>query len=381
MRIGIFTNNYKPIVGGLTVSIVSFRQGLERLGHDVYVFAPRFEGYKETDKRVFRYPSAPIKYKTQYPIAIHTNKDQKYFADAKIDLVHALHPWVVGKYGLRLARRFRVPIVFTNHTMYPLYIDYVPKILPRRLAMGFIERSAMRFANKVDAVIAPTRGVKEYLQRNGVKKPIYVVPSGIEQKSLRKTPPAGLRKRFGIPKDHKILLNLSRISPEKNLPLILEAYQKVLMEYPKTSLVMAGGGPYLETLKGIARQMGLESKVFFTGLVQMDQRGGYFKEGDIFVHSSLSETQGLILIDSMAVGVPIVAVKATGVVDVVEDGQSGLLTDGSADALAKGVLRLLRDDKLREKLAKGASQRAKEYTIEKTSRKLEEVYKEVLNSF
>ncbi|MEX2053948.1 MAG: glycosyltransferase [Candidatus Colwellbacteria bacterium] len=381
MRVGIFTNNYKPIVGGLTVSISNFRKGLQDLGHQVHIFAPQFNSYKDKEDHIFRYPSARTKYKTEFPVALPSSKDEKYFKENKIELIHSQHPWVVGRYGLKLAKRFNIPIIFTNHTMYSQYVDYLPKLLPRRLAMYFIEKSAIRYANKTNAVIAPTPGVKEYLLGKGVKRPIYIVPSGVEQESLRSAPPANLRERFKIPEDHKLLLNLSRVGPEKNLPLILEAYKRALVEYPNISLVMAGGGAYLETLKEKAKEMGLESRVFFTGQVDMDKRGGYFKEGDVFVHSSLSETQGLIMVDSMAVGVPVVAVKAQGVVDVVEDGKSGLLTGGSADDLAKGILRLLRDDELRKRLSRGALQRAGEYTIEKTSKKLEEVYREVLSSF
>ena len=244
--------------------------------------------------------------------------------------------------------------------------------------MELVERSAIRYANKTDAVIAPTESIKEYLVGKGVKVPISVVSSGVDKEVLDKAPAANLRKRFSIPRDHTLLLNLSRVGPEKNLPTILEAYERVLKKFPKTSLVFAGGGAFLEALKEIASSMGLGKKVFFTDVVQVEERGGYFREGDIFVHSSLSETQGLVIVDSIMVGVPVVAIRANGVKDVIEDGVSGLLTENSAEALAAGVIKLMKDKKLRAKLAKGARERAKKYTIEVTSKKLEEVYKKVL---
>ncbi|KKU19558.1 MAG: Glycosyltransferase [Candidatus Nomurabacteria bacterium GW2011_GWA1_46_11] len=378
MRIGIFTNNYKPIASGVTVSIDDFREGLKKLGHNTFVFAPNFPGYRDQDKDNFRYPSASITRKTKYPIPLPSKRAQDFFEEKHIELVHSQHPWGVGRYGLKLARRFGVPVIFTNHTMYPLYIDYLPKILPRKILMELVERSAIRYANKTDAVIAPTESIKEYLVGKGVKVPISVVSSGVDKEVLDKAPAANLRKRFSIPRDHTLLLNLSRVGPEKNLPTILEAYERVLKKFPKTSLVFAGGGAFLEALKEIASSMGLGKKVFFTDVVQVEERGGYFREGDIFVHSSLSETQGLVIVDSIMVGVPVVAIRANGVKDVIEDGVSGLLTENSAEALAAGVIKLMKDKKLRAKLAKGARERAKKYTIEVTSKKLEEVYKKVL---
>ena len=378
MRIGIFTNNYRPIVSGVTVSVDNFREGLRALGHNIFVFAPNFSGYRDQDKDNFRYPSASITHKAKYPIPLPSHKAKDFFKDKKIELVHSQHPWGVGRYALKLARHFGVPIIFTNHTMYPLYIDYLPKILPRKILMRLIEKSAIGYANKVDAVIAPTESIKEYLTQKGVKTPMYVVSSGVDREVLNKAPVANLRKRFDIPEDHALLLNLSRVGPEKNLPTILEAYKKVLKEFPKVSLVFAGGGVFLEKLKEITSNMGLSKKVFFTDLVQLEKRGGYFREGDIFVHSSLSETQGLVIVDSIMVGVPVVAIEANGVKDIVKNGENGLLTGNSAEALAEGVLKLLRDKKLRSKLAKGALESAKEYTIKATSQKLEAVYKAVL---
>ena len=374
MRIGIFTNNYRPIVSGVTVSVDNFREGLERLGHNVFIFAPKFSGYSDQNKNNFRYPSLPIANKAKYPIPLPSRAARDFFKSKRIELIHSQHPWGVGKSALNLARRFRVPIIFTNHTMYPLYIDYLPKILPRNVLMGLIERSAIRYANKTDAVIAPTESIKEYLTQKGVRVPIYVVSSGVDREVLDHAPSANLRERFNIPKDHVLLLNLSRVGPEKNLPIILEAYREVIKEFPRVTLVFAGGGVFLEELKKIASNMGLGKRVFFTDLVQLEERGGYFREADIFVHSSLSETQGLVIVDSLMVGVPVVAIDANGVRDIIEDGKNGLLTQNSKEALAQGILRLLRDTKLRAKLAKGASESAKQYTISATSEKLETVY-------
>jgi len=383
MKIGIFTNNFTPLVNGVVVSISTFRKGLEQLGHKVFVFAPRFKGYRDEDNHVFRYPSLSLSYKAKYPIPLPTRRDTKFVQEHSLDLIHVQHPWGIASSALKLARKFSLPIVFTNHTRYEFYVDYVPPFLPKRLIIKLVERAATRYANKMDAVIAPTPGIKEYLVKNGVRESlIRVLPSGVDFSVLRNAPDANLRKRFNIPQDHKLILYFGRVGPEKNLVALLEAYKYILGKEEKTALIVAGGTKgaeaYLEFLKQSAEKLGISDKTYFTGIVAPEERGGYFREGDIFIHSSLSETQGLIMTDSMAFGVPVVAIRASGVVDIVVDGENGLMTDNSAEALAEGVLRVLRDDKLRNKLSEGAKKSAQEYTVEAVTSRLEKVYKEVL---
>ncbi|MDD5710675.1 MAG: glycosyltransferase [Candidatus Colwellbacteria bacterium] len=384
MKIGIFTNNFTPLVNGVVVSISTFRKGLEKLGHEVFVFAPRFKGYDDQDSRIFRFPSVSTSYKAKYPVPLPTIRSAERFIKKNgLDLIHAQHPWGVASSALKLARKLSLPIVFTNHTRYEFYIDYVPPLLPKHLAIKLIERMAARYANKTDVVIAPTPGIKDYLIKNGVRESlIRILPSGIDFSILESAPDAKLRERFNIPQDHKIILYFGRVGPEKNLITILEAYKHILKEEKKTALIVAGGTKgaesYLEFLKQSAVKLDIAHKTHFTGIVEPEERGGYFREGDVFIHSSLSETQGLIITDSMAFGVPVVAIRASGVVDIVVDGENGLIMDNSAKALASGVLRVLRDNELRDKLSRGAKKSAQEYTVEAVTSRLEKVYQEVL---
>jgi glycosyltransferase involved in cell wall biosynthesis len=383
MRIGIFTNNFTPLVNGVVVSISTFKKGLEKLGHEVYIFAPAFRGYNDTDKNVFRYPSIPLAYKAEYPIALPTRRDEKFAKEHGLQLVHAQHPWGVGRSALRLAQNLSLPVIFTNHTRYEFYVDYVPPLLPKHLVIKLVERAAAGYANQTDAVIAPTLSIKEYLIKNGVREPlIHILPSGIDFSVLKSAPPANLRKRFDIPADHKLILYFGRVGPEKNLPVILEAYKYISSKESKTTLVIAGGTKgaetYLEFLKQSAAKLGIAEKVYFTGIVPPEERGGYFREGDVFIHSSLSETQGLIMTDAMAFGVPVVAIRASGVVDIVRDGENGLITDNSTQALAEGVLKVIKDSNLHKRLSEGAEKSAQEYTTEAVSIRLERIYKEVL---
>ncbi|OGY56744.1 MAG: hypothetical protein A2Y84_01530, partial [Candidatus Colwellbacteria bacterium RBG_13_48_8] len=348
-------------------------------------FAPRFRGYRDKDDHVFRYPSLSVGYKAEYPLPLPTWRDAEFARAHKIDIVHAQHPWGIGHSALKLAKKLSVPIVFTNHTRYEFYVDYVPPLIPKRLMIRLVEGAAARFANKTNAVIVPTLSIKDYLIKNGVKESlIHILPSGVAASDLKNAPDANLRERYGIPGDHKLLLYFGRVGPEKNLPTILEAYKRIIEKEEKVTLVMAGGTKgaeaYLEFLKKYAEKIGISDRVHFTGIIPPEGRGGYFREGDIFIHSSLSETQGLILADAMVFGLPIVAIRASGVVDLIVDGENGLMTGPGPDELADGVLRVLREEGLREKLSEGAKKTAQGYTIEAVTKRLENIYKDLLAS-
>lgn len=378
MRIGIFTNNYAPIISGVTTSILNFRKGLEAEGHDVFIFAPEFKGHEETDRRVFRYPSAPFEYKAKYPVPLPSITDKEFLEKAKLDIIHSQHPWGVGATGYRLARKNNIPIVFTNHAMYGVFIDYLPPVLPRNMTVDFIESSAVRYANKVDAVISPTESIKQYLRHVGVKNKIHTVPSGFDAEKLNKDPDFDLRKKYKIPKEHKILMNVSRIGPEKNLPTLLRAHRRVIEKEPETTLVIVGGGVFLNELKALASRIGIEDKTVFTDTVQLEDVGDYYKQADIFVYSSVKDAQGLVMVEAMATGLPVIAAKATGVVDLVKDGVNGYITVDTPKGLADKILLLIQEEAKLKKLSAGALETSKAYTIPETTEKLLKVYNSIL---
>ncbi|PIR98615.1 MAG: hypothetical protein COT88_00575 [Candidatus Colwellbacteria bacterium CG10_big_fil_rev_8_21_14_0_10_41_28] len=378
MRVGIFTNNYIPIISGVATSVTNFRKGLENKGHEVYIFAPEFKEYEEKDERIFRYPSAPFQYKAKYPVPLPSRTDEQFIKEMGIELIHSQHPWGIGRSAMRLSRKHKLPIVFTNHTMYGAYVDYLPPVLPRNWMVSLIEKSAVNYANKADAVIAPSKSIKQYLEHVGVSSPISPVPSGLDFIKLKKSPKIDLRKIYKIPQDNKIIINVSRIGPEKNLPIILKAYKRILEKENKVSLVMVGGGTFLNELKLIASRMGLSEKIIFTGLIDPEEIGGYYREADIFIHASLTETQGLVMAEAMAFGLPVVAVKATGVVDIVEDGVNGYITPETPKALEEKVLGTIYDDQKMKKLSGGALKTAEKYSISSTTDNLIKVYRSVL---
>ncbi len=378
MKIGIFTNNYRPITGGLTTSIVGFKKGLEAKGHEVFIFAPKFPGHTDTDRHVYRYPSLNFKYKTAYPLAIPlSRKNSKIIKNLNLDIIHSQHPQLLGSAAKRWAKKLGLPLIFTNHTRYESYTHYVP-LIPQSLLKWLAVWSSTRYANSCDAVIAPTEEIKDILLKNGVASPIEVIPSGIDISKFaaldKKRARTEIRKSYGIGENEILLLCIDRIAPEKNLEFLLRVFQKISARNKNIRFMLVGDGPSLPEIKQLAERLGISEQMAFPGLIALERIAQYYAAGDIFVHSSLTETQGLITVEAMASSLPIVAIKATGVCDLIKSGHSGILTQNSEEEFSQAVMKLVEDKDYRSRLGKNAFEEAKNYSIENSTEKLIEVY-------
>lgn len=378
MRIGIFTNNYIPIISGVTESVESFRRQLERKGHEVFVFAPHFPGFKDENPNVFRYPSLNAKYKTVFPIAIIWDPSiYKKAKELKLDIIHTQHPFNVGKSALKIARKLKLPIVFTNHTRYEMYTHFIP-VLPQKFLKWYVIHESARFANNCNQVIAPSQSIKDLLIGYGVRTDIEVLPTGID---IEKFKNAGgrkeIREKFGVGDDEILLATVSRIAKEKNIDFLLRVFLH-LYENENLKYMIVGSGEDLERLKQIAIDLKINDRVIFTGAVPHNQVPDYFKAGDIFLYSSLSETQGLITVEAMAAGLPTVAVRATGAQDIIEAGVDGFLSENSEDEFADKVEMLINNADLRLKISGKAVEKAEEYSEEKCGERLIRLYEKVL---
>lgn len=380
MKIGIFTNNYLPIISGVTESVESFRRQLERKGHQVYIFAPHFPDYKDENPNVFRYASLNVKYKTVFPIAIIW--DPRIYQKAKelkLDIIHTQHPFNTGKSALRIAKKLKLPIVFTNHTRYEMYAHFIP-VLPQKFLKWYVIYESARFANRCSQIIAPSQSIKNLLIGYGVKTDIEVLPTGIDIKKFKNA--AGrfeVRKNFGIEKDEILLITVSRITKEKNIEFLLRVFSR-LYKNKNLKYMIAGSGEDLERLKQIAKDLKISDRVIFAGTISHSQVPDYFKAGDVFMHSSLSETQGLIIIEAMAAGLPAAAIRATGVQDIIESGIDGFLSENDEREFADKVGILINDADLRLRISEKAVKKADEYSEERCGERMIKVYERILRN-
>ena len=353
MRIALFTNNYLPFCGGVTISVETLRQGLETAGHEAWVFGPRLAGAQDPSSRIVRYPSIPATTYPEFALAVpYSRRIARKFTGLDFDVVHAHHPFLLGPAARRLARRTRRPLVFTYHTRYEKYAHYVP------LPLGLVESAAIRlsagFAARADAVLAPSTVVRDELHARGVRTPIAVVPTGIVLARFRPGERAAARRRLGVADGDALVLYVGRLDREKSVERVLVAFERIASTVASARLVLVGHGTQAERLRRLASGLSVAPRIRFLGVRPHDELAECYQAADVFLFASETETQGLVLAEAAACGLPAVAVDAPGCDEVVRDGETGILTKSDPAALAEAAIGLLLDPERRRGMARRA---------------------------
>ncbi|HBH46949.1 MAG: hypothetical protein A2445_03025 [Candidatus Jacksonbacteria bacterium RIFOXYC2_FULL_44_29] len=389
MRIGYFTDTYLPATHGVAVSIESFRHKLEAKGHEIYIYAPQSPGYVDKNSRVTRFKSLKIIENPELRYAFNLLPVKQSFlklTNFKLDLVHAQTPFSLGVLAKIFAERQLIPLIYTHHTHYPEYAKayFREKILLPHLAKVY----STWFANLCDGVIAPSLAIKKMLKGYGVKDkvPIYVLPTGICVEHFTKKVSAEaqlqLRHKLGIKPDAKVLISVGRIGKEKNFDFLLNAYREMRRLQPGLVLLLIGDGSYLPKLKENAKNLGISDSVIFTGLVPHDDIPKYYQMADLFLFASLTDTQGIVVLEAMAAGLPVVALKCDVFLDIIKSNHNGFLVNtASPRVFADKVLALLKTPKEYHQFVSAAVDTAKHFSEESVANRLISIYEEQLASF
>jgi len=374
VRIGLFTNNYLPFCGGVTISVETLRRGLEARGHEVWTFAPRFPDTIDEAPRVVRFPSVPAGTYPEFTLAIPwAPRFARLVQSLDLDVYHAHHPFLLGPAARRWARRSGRPLVFTYHTRYEKYAHYVP--LTRPLVEAAAVRLSTRFASRADAVVAPSMLVREHLRRRGVSTTISVVPTGVDLENFRPGDRAAARRALGLGLDDRLLLYVGRLDREKSVDSVLLAFDRIAGTVAPARLWLVGQGKEGEALRRLAERLPTGDRIHFAGVREHARLVPWYQAADLFVFASETETQGLVLAEAAACGLPAVAVTAPGCDEVVRDGESGILTKGDPASLAEAAIGLLLDDERRTAMGARSRQIAeREFGIERQITRTLEVY-------
>lgn len=376
LRIAVITDCYLPYNSGVVHSIQTLNEEISSLGHEVFLFAPRYPNCAK-EKKVFRFASLPSPTNPDYYLAIPFSRHLRtVLKKIKPHIIHVHHPFPMGWMGAQNARQLGLPLVYTCHTFYEHYSHYLP--IPQNVAKLLIRKIYLNFCNRCDIVITPTAAAKNYLKRLGVVTPLKVIPTGINIEKFTIKEPGWLRKRYGIKAREKILLCVGRLGREKNIAFVLECFAAVSRDFPEARLVLVGKGPQERELKEMAKNLGLTEKVTFTGLLPQDEVIKCYHEADIFVFASVSETQGLVIPEAKSAGLPVVAVDANGVSEMVEEGVDGFLTPLSKEAFINKIRLLLQNENLRKKMAENARQNSKRLSSRNYALKLLEIYSSLI---
>jgi glycosyltransferase involved in cell wall biosynthesis len=378
LTVAMFSESYLPRISGVTTSIESFSRALRADGHQVLIVAPRYRRYRDVDPDVLRLSSITPPGQPDFPLAVPYRVN--LFRDLRgreVDIVHAHSPFIMGRLALSVARRLRRPLVFTHHTMYHEYVHYVPWI-HRDLSRRLVLRYTRAFANRCDVVIAPSAVVSDLLRAQGVTARIEVLPSGgVDLERFARLDGRAVRARHEIPADRPLLVTVSRLAPEKSVDLVLQAFQQVPAG-AEAYLLIVGGGPSAEALQDLARALGIAARTRFTGPLPHDAALEAIAGADLFLFGSQTETQGIVLVEAMAAGVPVVAVARGGAAEVVGDGEAGVLVEPSPQAMAAAVHDLMVDPARRRTMSRRAREIAAGYATPVLARRIATLYQSVL---
>ena len=399
MRIAFFTNNYLPNVYGVPMSVETFRKEFESLGHEVFIFAPNYSDYQDKNKNVFRYPSLDINIKFRLPLGIpYSCKMDKILKNINLDIIHSQHQNLLGTAAMKWAKKKNIPLVFTWHTLYDQYTNFVP-FLPAKFSANWIIKNAVKYANKADSVVVPTESLMPIIKNWGVTNSnIIPVATGVAEEEFADANRNEVREKYGIKENEILLLLVSRLTAEKNISFLFDAIVEVLKINTDAKFMLVGDGYLVPELKEKAKKENLENRIIFAGVVDRENIKNYYAAGDIFVYASKSETQGMIITEAMYMGLPIVAIKATGIESLVENNVNGILISEDSpseiasstlsakadisrgkDEFISAVKKLIADKDLRKKMAEESARIVREkYTSKICTEKMLEVYDEVI---
>lgn len=380
MHIAFFTNYYHPIVNGVVRSVSSFRETLMKQGHNVFVFAQSDNDYKDNEPFIFRYPSLPLPLgDISAAIPVSPFVDQ-LLPILKLDVIHTHHPILLGQTAARKAAELGLPLVFTFHTQYWEYTHYIP--FPQEAIQEFLKNAVHKwlkdFMQKCQHIIIPSESMKDYLVKEyGLEERYTVVPTGTNLEPFLAADGKSLRQEKGW-QDETILISVGRLAAEKNWETLLQAFAKVYSEHPDVRLILIGDGPARESLQTLATELGIAERVTFTGSLPFEEVPAYLKAADVFSFASITETQGLVTIEAMAAGLPVVSVDGSGTRDIVEHGKQGFLVENDADALANGLNQLLSDPGQMKRFRHNALKKAKTFDVDLLSRQMISVYEQAI---
>lgn len=364
MRIGMLTDMYTPHLSGVTNHIALNKREFERRGHEVFVFTFGDLDHEDTESNIVRTWGLPYG-ATGYNLGLLGWSEKARRLVRTLDVAHVHHPFVSGRLALRHCSPLGIPVVFTNHTRYDHYADTYVRFVPRSLRDAFVRDSLRSFFRRVDLAISPSAGMLAVLRGLGVDSPVEIVPNGIDLRPFAEAAPVS-RAALGLSDDDVVLAFLGRLGEEKSVRTLLRAFARAGACAPALRLLLIGDGPDRRHLVSLAEEAGIRDHVAFAGLVPYAEVPGRLAAADAFVSASVTEVHPLTVIEAMATGLPVAAMRSVGIEETVRDGSDGLLAD-DADGLADAMRRLGEDAALRRCLGDSAKGRSRDYGIEHTA--------------
>ena len=381
MKILMLSDVYFPRVNGVSTSIQTFQRELRRLGHEVWVVAPEYGQPAEEEDGISRVPSRRVLFDPEDRMMRSGPLGRRLRAldGRRFDLIHVQTPFVAHYAGLRLARRWGVPCVETYHTFFEEYLFHYLPVLPKNAWRAVARLFSRRQCNRLDGLVVPSRAMCEALERYGVRTLMRVIPTGMPLDAFQDGDRNGFRARNDIATGQPTLVFVGRVAFEKNIEFLLEVVRALKQtRHPDIVLIVAGEGPAEGRLRRLAGELGVLDNLRFVGyLARGTDLASCYQAGDAFVFASRTETQGLVLLEAMSLGVPVVSTAVMGTRDILAAGQGALVAEEEVVDFAAQVCRLLDDAALRRRLGQEGREYARRWAADGPAQALLAFYQQI----
>ncbi len=386
MHILMISDVYFPRVNGVSTSIKTFITEHQKLGNRVTLVCPDY-----TDQTQIEYDDeyATIRLPARHVLFDPEDRliKSSCFHDlleilqpCRIDIIHVQTPFVAHRFGVKLSAILNIPCVETYHTFFEEYFHHYIPLIPKRILRSLSQRFSVNQCNQLDAVIVPSTAMKNVLSEYGVSTDINIIPTGLRVNDFEGGDGTRFRKAHGIAANRPLLIYIGRVALEKNIHFLLDMLVVVKQQIPDVLLIVAGEGPAQKNLQKYTHKLELTDNVMFVGYMSREQELlDCYRAGQAFVFSSRTETQGLVLLEALACGLPVISTAVMGTIDVLDDQEGGcLIADEDIDDFAGKVIKLLYDNRLQNVLRHQASRYIQLWSAPIFARKSSQLYHQLI---
>lgn len=381
MKILFISDVYFPRINGVSTSMETYHRNLRLLGHIVHVIAPDYGVSSPDETDIMRVPSRRIPFDPEDRLMSFkwVMNQQAEIRSENYDLIHIQTPFVAHYLGVRLSRMLGIPCVETYHTFFEEYLHHYIPLVPKNLTRLIATRFSRHQGNSLDGMVVPSKPMLKVLQSYGITTPTEVIPTGIEPASFVLGDRAAFRAQHGISQHRPVMLFVGRVAHEKNIGFLLQVVDRIRHEIPDILFVIAGEGPALKSLQHQVKELKISENVLFVGYLDRHaDLNSCYRAADVFVFSSRTETQGLVLLEAMAQGVPIVSIAELGTRDVLREGLGVWIAQEDLTDFSGKVVTMLGDDQERSVLGNSGLEYAHEWSASKQAKRMLRFYQNVL---
>jgi len=382
MRILMISDVYFPRVNGVSTSILTFQQELAAQGHEVHIVAPHYPAGHPEEPHISRIESGYVMLDPEDRLmkSAKIHELTPKFHMHEFDIVHIQTPFLAHYAGIKLARALDVPTIETYHTFFEEYLYHYVPLLPKFITRRITRSFSRSQCNSVNAVIVPSTAMSTVLQQYGCNTPIHIAPTGIQMAKFESGMGSRFRAKHNIPEERQLLLHVGRVAHEKNIGFLLNMVARLKVDHPQVLFLICGEGPAKTDLEQQVKRMGLVDNVMFVGYLDREtELLDCYRAADVFVFASRTETQGLVLLEAMALGVAVVSTAVMGTIDILSPNRGALVAQEDTEDFSAKVSRLLNNRELRLSIGDEGRRYAETWSAPATARRVVDIYQGVID--